>query len=166
MRLRLAREADACACYSSPLARALQTAVATPPTLTPVPLDSLREIQVGPLEGVMLEEVQAQHPDHWERHLAHMDDEFAWPGGETYRGFRERALKALAELAERHAAGRILVFTHAGFISQVVGAIAGTPAGRWDLHRPGNASITEVSWNGNTGAVISFDDQRHLIGLA
>lgn len=162
LRRRLASDGPASACYTSPLRRARDTAAAAPPPLVPVPLDSLREIQVGPMEGTALDRVEAAYPDYWKRHLAHAEDDFCWPGGETYIAFRERALATLAELWEKHPGERVLVFTHAGFISQVAGALLGTPPGRWDLHRPANASITEVRWAGESGSLVAFDDYRHL----
>ncbi|HWR49791.1 MAG TPA: histidine phosphatase family protein [Bryobacteraceae bacterium] len=162
LRYRLLNEKELAGCYSSPLKRALETSTAAPPTLSPVLLDSLREIQAGELDGLPIDAVQARYPETWRRNLARSDDDFAWPGGETYGTFRRRALLAMDDIASRHPGQRILVFTHAGTISQVVGALAGTPPARWDLHRPANASITEVLWGRAGGELIAFDDQRHL----
>lgn len=162
LRQRLRDEPGLTGAYTSPLRRALQTAAATPPPLVPVPLESLREIHTGDLDGMPIEEVQQHHPDTWRRNLELSDDEFAWPGGESYSAFRERALAAMRDIGSRHPGQRILVFTHAGFISQVIGALAGTPAARWDLHRPANASITEVRWRDRGGELVSFDERLHL----
>lgn len=162
LRQRLRDEPGLTGAYTSPLRRALQTAAATPPPLVPVPLESLREIHTGDLDGMPIEEVQQHHPDTWRRNLELSDDEFAWPGGESYSAFRERALAAMCDIGSRHPGQRILVFTHAGFISQVIGALAGTPAARWDLHRPANASITEVRWRDRGGELVSFDERLHL----
>ncbi len=162
---RLAYEPPAAACYTSPLQRAVATACAAPPPLRPTPLDSLREIHCGELDGMPMDKVKARHPEIWHRNFALSDDDFAWPGGESYRQFRVRAIGTVEALAASHPGRRVLVFTHAGFINQVMGHIAGMPAARWDLYQAGNASITEVEWAGRFGSVIRFDDRGHLAPL-
>ena len=52
--------------------------------------------------------------------------------------------------------------THAGVISQVVGALHGINAARWEAFRVGNASITRMQWQGGAGVVSCFDDRAHL----
>jgi broad specificity phosphatase PhoE len=47
--------------------------------------------------------------------------------------------------------------THAGVISQIVGALHGTSAARWELWRPRNGSVTEVRWQDGRGALVFFD---------
>lgn len=165
LRDRLLNEPEPSGCYCSPLVRATETAKAAPSPLVPVPLDSLREINVGALEGTSVDRVREMYPEYWRRHIERRDDDFAWPGGETYRSFRRRALASLSELSRLHPGRRVLVFTHAGFIAQVVGVVLGTPAGRWDLHSPANASITEVRWGAGEGLLIRFDDHHHLAAL-
>ncbi len=165
LRERLASEPPAAACYTSPLQRARATAEAAPPPLSPVPLDSLREISCGELDGMAVGEVQSRYPDLWQRNLALNDDDFAWPGGETYRQFRRRVLSAVEEIASRHTGQRVLLFTHAGFINQVMGTLAGAAPARWDLYQAGSASLTEVQWAGEFGAVVRFDDRGHLAAL-
>lgn len=162
---RLISEPPASACYTSPLQRAVATARAAPHPLRPAPLDSLREIYCGELDGMPIDKVEARHPDIWRRNLAFSDNDFAWPGGESYRQFRARAMGAVKMLAASHPGGRVLVFTHAGFISQVMGHLAGLPAARWDVYQAGNASITEIQWAGRSGSVVRFDDRSHLAPL-
>jgi broad specificity phosphatase PhoE len=52
--------------------------------------------------------------------------------------------------------------THVGVISQILGYLAGESAARWDLFRPGTASITEVCWKKRDSVVVRFDDRRHV----
>ncbi|CAN5749340.1 hypothetical protein BH24GEM1_BH24GEM1_31730 [soil metagenome] len=52
--------------------------------------------------------------------------------------------------------------THAGVISQILGALAGTSPARWEAFRPGNAALTEIDWTRGSGTVLSFDDRAHL----
>jgi broad specificity phosphatase PhoE len=125
-------------------------------------LRSLAEISCGTLEGWPIDEVRQEYPDYWERNETQADEEFCWPGGETYRRFRRRVLRALRAISGRHPGERVAVFTHAGVVNQVLGYLEGQSAARWENLRPGNTGLTEVEWCGNTGRVIRFNDCAHL----
>jgi alpha-ribazole phosphatase/probable phosphoglycerate mutase len=174
----LAGEPRPAALYASPSARAHETATALghrlglPPRLVP----ALREIHCGRLDGRPLAEVRRRYPELWARNLAQVDDDFRWPGGESYRGFRARVLAALGRIAAAHAGQRVVVVTHTGVISQAIGALDGTAAARWEAHRAGNASLTEVRWPagdvpgartgpGGAGTLVRFDVRAHLAAL-
>ncbi|MGE5488547.1 MAG: histidine phosphatase family protein [bacterium] len=163
---RLAREPAAVAAYTSPLERAAATAAAAPPPLRPARVDALREIYCGELDGMDLASVEAGYPELWRRNEALNDDDFAWPGGESYRHFRTRVIGAVEALAAAHPGRRVLVFTHSGFINQTIGHIKGARPARWDLYLAGHASITEIQWAGTSGVVLRFDDRSHLAPLA
>jgi broad specificity phosphatase PhoE len=161
LRRKLAAEQGIDALYSSPLRRAVETARAAPPELfSSIRLvSSLAEIHCGSVEGLPLEDVRQNYPEYWRRNEAQADENFCWPGGETYRRFRRRVLRAVRTLARMHAGKKILIVTHAGVVNQVLGKIAGQSAAKWENFRPGNASITELSWHGDTGEVLRFDDR-------
>lgn len=154
--------------YSSPLSRATRTARPLAAAAgSPVRVQSgLREIDCGELEGVPIAEVKRRHRAAWEENLRQADPEFRWPGGESYREFRRRCLAELAGLAAAHPGGRVLVVTHAGVVSQAVGAAAGVSPACWALFRPGNASITELLWGPAGGTLVRFDDRTHLAAAA
>jgi broad specificity phosphatase PhoE len=152
--------------YASPLRRAYATAAALGSTLG-VPVfarGDLREIGCGEVDGWPIREVQARHPETWARNLAQKDDAFRWPGGESYREFRARALRAIGRIVTRHPGRRALIVTHAGVISQVMGAIHGASAACWSAYRAGNASVTtiRVLGAGERLQVLSFDGRAHL----
>lgn len=136
------------AIYSSPLRRALDTAHAISRAVCGLVLvhHKLIEIDAGEADGLPIETVQQSYPEHWEANLRQDDDHFRWPGGESYAEFRERALSATAELAARHVGERIGIVTHAGFISQVIGAIHGAPAANWEKFRLSNTGTAEIEW--------------------
>jgi broad specificity phosphatase PhoE len=165
LRARLAAEGAFAALYSSPLRRAVATAQAAPPPLLSSlrPVRSLAEIHCGEVEGQSFEDIRKCLPEYWLRNEAQADDLFAWPGGETYRLFRRRVLRALRAIAEKHAGQSVLVFTHAGVVNQVLGFVAGQSAARWENFRPANTAITELLWSGDTGQVLRFDDRSHLL---
>jgi broad specificity phosphatase PhoE len=126
--------------------------------LAPICEPDLREISCGDLDGLSLVEVQRRFPALWQRNLSRSDEDFRWPGGESYRELRQRVLGRLASIAGRHPGQRVVLVTHAGVISQVLGAaLHGTSATRWDLWRPRNGGVTEVRWRDRSGRLMSFD---------
>lgn len=136
------------ALYSSDLRRAKETAAALA-TWWKLPCSIERavgEIDCGRLEGMNILDLQRQHAEEWERNLAEQDDDFRWPGGESYREFRARVLSALQRIADRHLGRQVVVVTHTGVITQVIGSLRGVPAARWNHHRAAPLSASEVIW--------------------
>jgi broad specificity phosphatase PhoE len=148
--------------YSSTSSRAIRTAAAAARGRRVVPLRSLREISCGEVEGWLIADVARRHPESWRRNLAQDDPDFAWPGGESYREFRERVLRALRGIAARHRGARVLVTTHAGAIAQVVGHARGVPAARWECFRPANCSVTTVECD-DGGAIRVLELDRRIV---
>jgi 2,3-bisphosphoglycerate-dependent phosphoglycerate mutase len=101
------------AVYSSPLRRAFETAeiVAAPHGLEPVPVDALREVDVGSWQGLTRAEVEQRFPEHYARWL---DYEAGWEDGESYEEMGRRVIAALLELAAAHEGERILAVSHGG----------------------------------------------------
>jgi broad specificity phosphatase PhoE len=99
--------------YSSPLRRAFETAelVAARHGLPAVPVEGLREVDVGSWQALTRNEVERRFPEQFRRWL---DYGQGWDDGETYEAMGERALTALEELAARHDGERILAVTHGG----------------------------------------------------
>jgi len=101
------------AVYSSPLRRAYETAevVAASRGLEPVPVDDLREVDVGSWSGLTRAEVEERFPAQFARWL---DYGQGWEDGETYEQMVDRVVGALQELAEARDGERILAVTHGG----------------------------------------------------
>jgi broad specificity phosphatase PhoE len=133
--------------YTSTSHRAMVTAEALDRGGRIVPLRSLREICCGLVDGWLIDDVERMFPSFWKANLEQADPDFRWPGGESYREFRGRALRAMRGIALRHPGERVVVVTHAGVIAQVLGAIAGVSPARWSPWRPENGSMTVVEWS-------------------
>lgn len=163
----LASEPEVAAIYSSPLQRARDTARillgGSAARISLVP--DLREIHCGCVDGLPISEVRKRYPDLWTENQRQLNPDFRWPGGESYREFRQRSLEASHSIARAHPGQRVLVVTHCGVISQVLGARHGLSPARWEAFRPGNASMTEVQWTGDNSCSIRFDLRAHLAGL-
>jgi broad specificity phosphatase PhoE len=125
-------------------------------------LRSLAEIDCGSVEGLRIDEIRTIYPDLWQQNEAQNDDEFRWPGGETYRRFRQRVLRAIRGIARKHAGERVLLFTHAGVITQILGSLTGQCSAVWATPRVQNASLTEIAWSETGGRILRCDDTSHL----
>lgn len=103
------------AVYSSPLDRAMETALilAKPHGLQPEPTPSLREISHGHWEGLTVAEVKARFgtelPD-WEADPL----SFAPSGGETGIDVLARALPEFRRILVQHAGDTVLIVSHKG----------------------------------------------------
>lgn len=149
--------------YSSTSPRARRTAEAVAAGRRVTPLRSLREIGCGTVEGWLVMDVARRFPELWQRHLAQDDPGFRWPGGESYRQFRARVLRAARAIARRHPGERVIVVTHAGVVGQIVGSIDGTTPAAWEAHRPPNCSVTTVQCAGD-GTMRLVEFGRRLTG--
>lgn len=111
--------------YSSPLRRALETAevVAASHGLEPVPVDDLREVDVGSWSGLTRAEVEERFPAQFARWL---DYGQGWEDGETYEEMGRRAVDALLRLAAAHDGERVLAVTHGGPIRAAFAFADGT----------------------------------------
>ncbi len=106
-------EVDLAAVYSSPLRRAFETAevVAARHGLPALPVEALREVDVGSWQGLTRDDVERRFSEQFQRWLAYGQ---GWEDGETYEAMGERVLSVLEELAARHDGRRILAVTHGG----------------------------------------------------
>ncbi len=145
--------------FTSPLDRALVSArlVAERCKLEIEVVSALAEIDCGVADGLPLGQVQSRFPAHWRRNLEQSDPDFRWPGGESYREFRERVLGAIRSIAERHMSQRVIVVTHSGVISQIIGWVHGVSPGRWGRFRPRTGSLTELLWTAEGATVQAYD---------
>jgi broad specificity phosphatase PhoE len=105
------------AVVTSDLRRAAETAaaLAAPRALTPVVHRGLRELHVGAWSGLTHAEIERRWPEPYRRFRAG-DLELRAGGGESRRELRERALRALADVAQRWPDGLVAVVTHAGVL--------------------------------------------------
>jgi broad specificity phosphatase PhoE len=120
------------ALYSSPLARARETAeiVGARLGLAPVYDERLVEAYAGEWQGRLCADLEAGALDGWRA----ADPAFRFPGGESVAEQAARVAASLADIA----AGPLpaLVVTHGGAIRAVVGAVApGGAIANCELHR-------------------------------
>jgi broad specificity phosphatase PhoE len=108
------------AIYTSPLARAVSTAVAIGEAhaLVPSVVHDLREIDLGSLDGLRFE----QWPPDLQATILAEPTRVRFPGGETFGEVQVRAVAALAAIVAAHANANVAVVTHAGTIRAALAA--------------------------------------------
>ncbi len=136
--------------YSSDLIRAVHTAKEAIPGCEPIQLPLLREISVGPkLEWRYIADCEAEYGQTlWEHRNAY---DFTSYGGENEEMLIARARQFLT-LLESDPCDQVIAFSHAGFISCVLGQVLGIPFNRRHV----------TCLNGSI-AVFSFRDGRWLL---
>ena len=160
---RLASGAPIDAVVSSPLRRAVDTAViaATELGLTPVTDADLRETDFGDWDGFTLEEVQQRWPAAvaaWRR-----DPEQAPPGGESFADTSRRVDRACDRLLRDHSGQTVLVVSHVTPIKIMLCRALGVPLSTLYRLYLGSACLNEIQWYGRGfAAVHRVNDTSHL----
>jgi broad specificity phosphatase PhoE len=110
---RLLADSSLAAVWSSPLARARETAalIAAPHQLAVQETDAFKEMAFGEWEGLTRDEVLARFPDA-HRAWAEAPHEATWPGAETLGAVRARALAGLDALRAAHQGQTICLVSH------------------------------------------------------
>lgn len=153
------------AVYSSDLSRARETAEAIMVGRTcPLVLDKrLRELDMGGISGLTLEESRAKYP---EFHAGLALDPFGTrrpEGGESRLDLRDRMSRALNDIYKRHKDGSIVVVSHGGAINAVLGIAS--PDGTWPRLIVANCSITVLERNDSDWRMVKVNDCEHLRAL-
>jgi len=159
----------AAAIYASPLTRARRTAEAIGALTGHSPIfdPDLREMHFGELEGSSLEEIKERHAELLAGDEDPDDHGFGWPGGETRAEFVERVLGAMDRAALTHPGAHVAAVRIGGVISTFLARLHAQPAAAWRGWLVGNASLTEVSWDGaaRVGRLLRRGDDAHLAAL-
>jgi alpha-ribazole phosphatase len=137
------------AVYSSPLARAVDTAapLAAARGLEVVRDDRLRELDFGEVEGLSYEEISATHPELF-RAWMESPTSVRFPGGEGFADLRARVLLAVAELRERHEGEAVAVVTHGGVVRAVLADVLGLEDGAVFRLGQVHGGVSVVEWVG------------------
>lgn len=150
--------------YSSPLSRAIETATPISKALGEpiVPVRSLREIRCGIVDGWPISQVRREFPEWWAENLQQDNPDFRWPGGESYQHFRSRTSAGVRAIIKRHPGERVVLVTHSGVVTQLIGGLCRVNPARWDHYRPDHASLTVIEWYRDDALLHTFNDTSHL----
>jgi len=163
-RLRRTGELEgAVALYSSILPRAVQTAEILAPALGGLEIlqtCSLCERHVGEADGMTWQEYEATYG----REVPGVDDDrVVAPGGESWRGFLDRAEAALYGVLVRHPGELVVIAGHGGIVGASVIRFLEIPAnGAGFRGFADNSSMTEWCWTGRRWWFVRYNDAAHL----
>jgi 2,3-bisphosphoglycerate-dependent phosphoglycerate mutase len=150
--------------YSSDLQRAKQTAEFVYPKREIMFDARLREIHLGEFEGRTWNEMTDEERDIFSVQFAGPYDQRV-PGGESNDDLRHRALAWLAELPKE---GRVIAFTHGGFIVSMLQSVVGRPKPRYWKKMEGwgfwieNTSLTQLLIDESFKTIHTVGDYSHL----
>lgn len=151
------------AIYSSPLARAMETAEPVAAALRlPIRTDPrLMEINAGVFQGLRWTEIELSHPAEAARWMAQEPD-FVIPGGESRRALMVRGRAALEAIRET-GLPQILVVAHGGVLTGAIKSLLEIAADRnpFSLF---NAAISRIDW-GNHFRLMTLNQTDHLRGV-
>ena len=152
------------AIYSSPLQRALDTAQAISRyhQLEVEIESSLREIEVGELEGTTVAETG--------KHLAQLLTEGSqgealpkMPGGESLTDVQQRGWSTITRLADKHPDGVFVVVSHYVVILTIICSVLNLPLSQIGRFRLGAGSISTIVFDGQATRLVLFNDSCHLV---
>jgi 2,3-bisphosphoglycerate-dependent phosphoglycerate mutase len=153
---------EVAALYSSPAARALETAV---PLAEQLGLaleveEGLAEFDAGDPSYVPVEELRAANDPRW---AALVRGDLMGADIDPV-AFRNRVVAGVERVVSRHPGERVVCFTHAGTINAYAGHVLGQPRAMW--FAPAYASLTRIgaARDGRRG-VISLNETTHLRDL-
>jgi broad specificity phosphatase PhoE len=156
------RHPDATVVYSSPLARARDTATLISERIgIPLVIDpGLAEYHLGSWEGISYADLHQKHK-FWEQ--IKKDADFAPHGGESPRVVVERFTGALRRIASDNAGQRVIVVAHGGALSMVLAALLDGDYSQWKrvMH---NCAVSELVIEPEP-ALLSFNLVEHLEGI-
>ncbi|MBW5425715.1 histidine phosphatase family protein [Streptomyces sp. BG9H] len=148
------------AVVTSPLSRAKLTAAPAARALGLVPRvdERLLEVDFGRGEGLTRDEMRERFP---EETAAFLRDPVAHhlPGGEDPRAAAERAGAALADLADEHPDGRVLVVAHSTLVRLLICRQLGIPLAAYRRVFPAlhNGALTELRLSDGQTALLRLN---------
>jgi len=154
------------AAYCSPLSRARDTgeAIAGHHGLQVLDLPGLTDICYGDWESVPLSEVKVRYAELY-RQWETAPHTVRFPNGETLDEVKERTLKAVAEVVQRHPGQNILLAAHRAVNKVLIAAFIGLDNSHFWRIGQDTTAINRFKQVGDTWHIMLINDTCHLRGL-
>ena len=150
--------------YASPLARTMQVAqeISKLDEVPVVPVEGLKELDLGDVEGVNGEEMRSLWPGvyaAWREHPATV----VMPNGESLAQLQDRAWGAWVELEANHSENDTLVVVSHNFaIRTIVAKLLGMPLSNFHRMVLGLSSISVIESDQRGRRLLSYNSTCHL----
>jgi alpha-ribazole phosphatase len=154
------------AIYSSPLRRSMETAQAINHfhQLAIESEDGLKELDVGDLDGLTIEEMRSRYSSFWHEWTSGEPGSARCPNGESLGEAQQRAWDTIQEIKRRHRQQTAIAVTHYFVIVSVICKALGidlSHMGRFRALSTGAISILDFRDEGTT--LTLFNDTCHLL---
>lgn len=151
------------AIYSSPFYRTIQTAsyITKETGIPSIPLDGLKEMDSGKMEGMKMDEMQIKYPDYiknWNVDASNARP----PDGDTMSEVHQRAWDSVISLLESHASEHILAVTHLFPIQGILCRIHGLHTNHYKKFNIELGSLTTILITPDNYSIININDTSHL----
>jgi len=152
--------------YSSPLQRARDTALAIAHYhQLPVEVEpSLKEIEVGALEGMPIADVGKRLSELLVTYK--QGDELPrLPGGESVAEVQQRVWSTIQRLVDKHRGGVLVVVSHYFSVLTAICSVINLPLSQITRLRLNPGSISIITFDEQTPRLILFNDTCHLASI-
>lgn len=150
------------AIYSSPLARAIETARPLSESLKiEIKLHKgLVDANFGKWEGKAVSQVEKEYPELF-KIWKEKPWEIEFPAGESYKEIADRSYKALLDIAQAHKDQTVAIFTHRFILKVLVCEAIGLKKGFWNIFLS-TGSISELWYEDKKFVLAKLNDTSHL----
>ena len=147
------------AIYSSPLARAVDTAsaIGRGTSVNVTIEDDLIEMDVGEMEHLSRAELHARYPDFLREWMSDDAADARMPGGETLREVQTRAWHALDRVRAVHPEGEVVAVTHNFVILTLVCRTIGLPLAHFRRLRHGVGARTTIDLRADGATLVQLN---------
>jgi len=161
-------DAPLTAVYTSPLARAVDTAtsIAAAHGKEALVENDLIEMDIGEVEGLTFPELRKQFPALTQNWGGADGPTFRMPGGERLVDVQHRAVDAIEALAARHQDETFCAVSHNFVILSYLASVLGIELAKFRRLRHGVAAIAEIDVRPGRSRVVRLNDTCHLDGLS
>ncbi len=150
--------------YSSPLKRAMSTA-ARIAAGDVVPVEGLKEMNMGEWEGLTTAEIQDRYPEDMETIYEKGVDLPRGRTGESWRDLAARVTGAITELEPAEEEPTVVV-AHGGAIRSYLGSLTDTTDTHSEsLYTPANTSVSHVAMTEEGPVILDYAVATHLEGF-
>lgn len=161
--MRVAKTWKPAAVYTSPLSRSVKTAwaIAKHFNLAVQSYPGLADIDYGEWQGLTPDEARQRWPEQVENWYRH-PERARIPGGETLTALRQRAMKTVYELAEKHPDETIVLVGHTVINRIILLGVLGLGNRRLWRIRQDTCAINVIEGEGDDFTLVSLNDTCHL----
>lgn len=125
---------------------------------------ALREQNFGVIDGMRVDDIQAQHPEAWAQWMR-FDADYAFAGGESTRQFHARVMNAVRDLALAHPQQTLVLVTHGGVLDMIYRTALALPLSGPRQSDIPNAGLNRVRVLGERIDILTWADARHLADM-